>query len=425
MPTPPPPLSQRVLSTSAIQTNCLAVIAVIAVGFTLHYLQSVLLPFVLAVFFICGLTPILDLMRKWNVPRPAAIGLTFVVGLISIVLLWGMIWISVSALIRDSAVYRERVEQILDYAHSTLQPYLPAEFQSGMLAAGSSTDEDLTVDAVLTDELVTDELAAGRELDAGVSSGAGKALEVSEDLIAAKRLATGTETQAVVTTPGSSMRAYLTSQVQWAVQSLSAGLFELMGSGVMIVIFMFFMLAGDGRGKTPQPQMWLEIESRIREYIVMKTMISFVTGVAVWLVLWFFAIPLALVFGLLAFLLNFIPNIGPMIMCALPLPLVFLSPQLSFASMLVVTVLLTGIQFISGSLVEPKVMGSSFQLHPVVIMLTLLLWGLIWGLPGMFLSTPITAAMKIVMEQFTYTQPLARLLEGNLQVTPRSGKGTV
>jgi len=409
MPTARP--SQRVLSAKAIQTNCLTVIAVIAVGFTLHYLQSVLLPFVLAVFFICGLTPILDLMRKWSVPRPAAIGLTFVVGLISIVLLWTMIWISVSALIRDSAVYRERVERIMDYVQSTLQPYLPADFQSGMLAAGSSTDEAPTADAVLAD----------RALEAGESSGSGRELQAAEDLLAAERLARETETLAAVTNPGSSMRAYLTSQVQWAVQSLSTGLFELLGSGVMIVIFMFFMLAGDGRSKVPQPQIWLEIESRIRDYIVMKTLISFVTGVAVWLVLWFFGIPLALVFGLLAFLLNFIPNIGPMIMCVLPLPLVFLSPQLSFASMVLVTVLLSGIQFISGSLVEPKVMGSSFQLHPVVIMLTLLLWGLIWGLPGMFLSTPITAAMKIVLEQFTYTQPLARLLEGNLQASPRSG----
>lgn len=144
-------------------------------------------------------------------------------------------------------------------------------------------------------------------------------------------------------------------------------------------------------------------------------MISLVTGAAVWIVLWFYGISLALVFGLLAFLMNFIPNIGPMIMCVLPLPLIFLSPHLSLASMLMVTVLLSAVQFISGSLVEPKIMGSSFQLHPVVIMLTLLLWGLIWGLPGMFLSTPIMAAMKIVIEQFTYTQPFARLLAGNWQ----------
>lgn len=419
MPTPPP--AQRVFSDKAIQTNSLAVIAVIAVGFTLHYLQSVLLPFVLAVFFLCGLTPILDLMRKWNVPRPAAIGLTFIVGLLSIVLLWGMIWISVSALIRDSAVYRQRVEQIVDYAQATLQPYLPAEFQSGAFAVGASAEPKATAVELESEEPagVGEALQAEEAVGAGETVGATEASPAGENVDKDESLANDVETVAVTTNPGASMRAYLTAQLQWAVQALSAGLFELMGSGAMIVIFMFFMLAGDGRAKSAQPQIWLEIESRIRDYIVMKTLISFVTGVAVWLVLWFFGIPLALVFGLLAFLLNFIPNIGPMIMCVLPLPLVFLSPQLSLASMLIVTVLLSGIQFISGSLVEPKVMGSSFQLHPVVIMLTLLLWGLIWGLPGMFLSTPITAAMKIIMERFTYTQPFARLLEGTWQAAPR------
>jgi AI-2 transport protein TqsA len=339
----------------------------------------VLLPFVLAVFFTCGLVPILDLMQKWNVPRPAAIALTFVVGLISIFLLWGMIWISVSSLIRDSAEYRQRVDRILDFAHSMLEPYLPGEDSLEERASPPASDLDIP----------------------------GGASEMAETLEAK------TEAPAVATSPSSNMRSYLAAQVQWAVQALSAGLFELMGSGAMIAIFMFFMLTGDGRSQVQHPEIWKEIESRIREYIVMKTLISLVTGLAVWIVLWFYGIPLAMVFGLLAFLMNFIPNIGPMIMCVLPLPLVFLSPHLSLFSMLWVTVLLSAIQFISGSIVEPKIMGSSFQLHPVVIMLTLLLWGLIWGLPGMFLSTPITAAMKIVMEQFAYTRPIAELLAGN------------
>jgi AI-2 transport protein TqsA len=384
---PAPRTSQRVFTASQIQTNCLAVMAAIAVGFTLHYLQSVLLPFVLAVFFTCGLVPILDLMQKWNVPRPAAIALTFVVGLSLIVLLWGMIWISVSALIRDSADYRQRVERILDYAHSTLQPYLPGDGPLEMSAAAPSTAP-----------------STAPATDRDTSAGAPEMLETSE---------AATELQAGTANPSSNMRSYLAAQLQWAVQALSAGLFELMGSGAMIAIFMFFILTGDGRSQVEHPEIWTEIESRIREYIVMKTLISLATGLAVWIVLWFYGIPLAMIFGLLAFLMNFIPNIGPMIMCVLPLPLVFLSPHLSLVSMLLLTALLSVIQFISGSIVEPKIMGSSFQLHPVVIMLTLLLWGVIWGLPGMFLSTPITAAMKIVMEQFTYTRPIAELLAGN------------
>jgi AI-2 transport protein TqsA len=147
----------------------------------------------------------------------------------------------------------------------------------------------------------------------------------------------------------------------------------------------------------------------------MKTFISAATGLAVWLTLTFFGVPLALVFGILAFSLNFIPNIGPLLMCVLPLPLIFLHPGLSLTNMIVAAVMMSVIQFVSGSVVEPKMMGDSFKLHPVVIMLTLLMWGVIWGLPGMFLSTPITAAMRIVFEQFHYTRPLARLLAGRFE----------
>jgi hypothetical protein len=84
-------------------------------------------------------------MQKWNVPRPAAIALTFVVGLISIFLLWGMIWISVSSLIRDSAEYRQRVDRILDFAHSMLEPYLPGEDPLEERASPPASDLDIAV----------------------------------------------------------------------------------------------------------------------------------------------------------------------------------------------------------------------------------------------------------------------------------------
>jgi AI-2 transport protein TqsA len=346
------------VSTNRIQTNCLAVLAVIAIGFTLHYLQAVLLPFVLALFFICGISPVLDVLQRWGAPRSAAVVLTFVFGLLLIALFWSMIWISVSSLVKDSEAYRQRVERIANYVTDTLKPYL--------------------------DDVQPDTLA--REDGAPVTQ----------------------------SFPHDDLKQYATARFQSAVQSLSLSSIELLGSGVMIAIFMFFLLSGTSHPKTRGPQWWCEVELQIREYIVLKTLISAATGIAVWVVLWFFGIPLAMVFGLLAFLLNFIPNIGPLVMCVLPLPLIFLDPRLSIASMVVAAIMMWLIQFVSGSVIEPKIMGSSFNLHPVVILLTLLLWGVVWGLPGMFLSTPITAALRIVMDRFAYTRPLARLLAGQL-----------
>ena len=142
-------------------------------------------------------------------------------------------------------------------------------------------------------------------------------------------------------------------------------------------------------------------------------MISFFTGAAFGVLLWLFGVPLALVFGLLAFLLNFIPNIGPIIASLLPLPLIVLHPDMSLTTMLLVIALSGGVQFISGNIVEPKIMGDSFQLHPVAILLILMFWGMIWGIVGMFLSVPITAAACILMQRFDHTRPIAQLLAGN------------
>jgi AI-2 transport protein TqsA len=352
------------LTDSRIQTDCLAVLATIAIGFTLHSLRAALLPFVLAVFFICGISPILDLMQRLRLPRFAAVAFTLAVGLMIIAMFWGMIWVSVSSLVADAPIYRQRVEQIVDHASEALRPFFPE-------AAFSLTD--------------TEEAESSTSLSM---------------------------TEGVREIPRISIRRYFATHFQTVVQKISAGLFELLGSAVMVSIFMFFLLVGNARSANSRPIIWKEVESQIREYIVLKTLISAATGFAVWISLWCFGIPLAMALGLLAFLLNFIPNIGPLIMCFLPLPLIILNPQLSVLSMITVVMLMFIIQFFSGNVLEPKIMGSSFNLHPVVIMLTLLLWGVIWGIPGMFLSTPITAAIKIVMEKFEYTKPIARLMSG-------------
>jgi AI-2 transport protein TqsA len=104
-------------------------------------------------------------------------------------------------------------------------------------------------------------------------------------------------------------------------------------------------------------------------------------------------------------LLNFIPNIGPIIACLLPLPLIVLSPDLSLTAMITVIVFSSLIQFVSGNVVEPKIMGDSFELHPVAILLTLMIWGMLWGIIGMILATPVTAAMKILFDRFERTRP--------------------
>ena len=155
-----------------------------------------------------------------------------------------------------------------------------------------------------------------------------------------------------------------------------------------------------------------EIDLQIRTYLSLKTVISVVTGAIFSLALALFGVPMALSFGVLAFLLNFIPNIGPVIATILPLPLIILDPSGNLIWMLAAIATISAIQLISGNVIEPKMMGESSDLHPVTILVGLMFWGMMWGIIGMFLATPMIAAAKIVLERFEPTRKVALLMAG-------------
>ena len=74
----------------------------------------------------------------------------------------------------------------------------------------------------------------------------------------------------------------------------------------------------------------------------------------------------------------------------------------------------TAVHLVIGSAVEPKILGDSLELHPITVMLCLIFWGLVWGIPGMLLAAPLTAALKIIFEGIEVLQPCAKLLEGKI-----------
>ena len=161
--------------------------------------------------------------------------------------------------------------------------------------------------------------------------------------------------------------------------------------------------------------MRLEIELRIKGYIVTQTLISGATGILVWLILAYLGVDLALVFGLFTFLLNFIPSIGSVIAVLLPLPVVLVSPDITTTQAVLAIAVPGAIQLFIGNIIAPKVLGEALDLHPVAILLALMFWGALWGIVGMLLATPITAILKILMERFDLTEPLARMLSASGQ----------
>lgn len=131
----------------------------------------------------------------------------------------------------------------------------------------------------------------------------------------------------------------------------------------------------------------------VNTYFVTKTATSVVTGLIVFGMLSFFKLDNALLFGVLAFFLNYIPNIGSIIAAIPPILLSLL--QLPFFDTLMITMSYVVINVTIGNLIEPKVMGNGVGLSTFIVFVSLVFWGWMFGPVGMFLSVPLTVVIKI------------------------------
>lgn len=190
---------------------------------------------------------------------------------------------------------------------------------------------------------------------------------------------------------------------------------DLLSNGLLVLIFLVFLLLGPNSLSRPADGFWEKVDRPVKRYLIAKGLLSAATGLLVGLVLSLLNVDLALLFGLFAFLLNFIPNIGSVIATLLPIPVVVASPDFA-ATTAVLAILVPGaIQFTIGNFIEPMLVGSSLDLSPVAILLNLIIWGMLWGIVGMLLSTPILVILKILCEQFEDTRPLARLVSASAE----------
>jgi AI-2 transport protein TqsA len=189
-------------------------------------------------------------------------------------------------------------------------------------------------------------------------------------------------------------------------------LLEVLSQGLMVLVFVIFLLAGLTSARRTGG-MWAVISSRVRRYIATKVAISAITGLATGLILTLLGIPLAIAFGLMAFLLNFIPSVGSIVAVLLPLPILLVDPRVSTTAAVLALVLPGAVQLTLGNVLEPKIMGRSMELHPAVVLMSLVLWGMLWGVVGMFVAVPLTATFKIVLERMEHTRPIADLLGGD------------
>lgn len=198
--------------------------------------------------------------------------------------------------------------------------------------------------------------------------------------------------------------------------AVANSLVTTLSNTVLVLIFAVYMLQGSAAsamGGSPGG-MRSEIVGRIQRYITLKIGLSAATGVAVWLLLLVLGVDLALVFGVLAFVLNFIPSVGSIIATLLPIPVVLLDPDFSATTLVLAILLPGGVQMAVGNVLEPKLMGEQLELHPITILAALTFWGMLWGIPGMLLAVPLTAALRIIFDSLELTRPVANVMAGRI-----------
>jgi AI-2 transport protein TqsA len=326
--------------------------------YVLHQAGNLLIPFVVAVFIYILLQPVIQLLGSWRVPRGlvtvVAMGVTIVIVLSISQIIYG----SVTAFTGGLPRYEERFNDIWQGIGTML----------GLTPAGGSGGWNIRDYPPLAEFL----------------NGA---------------------------TIGDLMKILLAS-----INSLLSNL-------VLVFIFLLLLLLGRDlfpkklqRAFTPSlagtlTEMTQGIRANTQRYIVMKTLISLLTASLVMLIAWSFGLDFIIVWGILTFFLNFIPNLGSIVSTALPA--LFALVQFEEPTTAVwVAVAILAVQFSVGNLLEPRVMGKSIGLSPLLIMFSLIFWGSVWGIVGMFLSVPLTAIIKIVFDNIKPLRPIG-ILMGN------------
>ena len=179
----------------------------------------------------------------------------------------------------------------------------------------------------------------------------------------------------------------------------------------LVVIMTLFLLLGKKSKNTSQE--WNQIIGSIKKYIFTKFITSAATGILTGIIYWFLGIELAFIFGSLTFILNFIPYFGSIIAVLIPLPIAYI--QFTDPTNVILIILLPLIvHLIIGNIIEPRIFGEKLGLHPITIILSLIFWGMIWGVIGVLLAAPITAIVKITFERFETTKSISLLLEGKI-----------
>ncbi|MCB0164215.1 MAG: AI-2E family transporter [Anaerolineae bacterium] len=198
-----------------------------------------------------------------------------------------------------------------------------------------------------------------------------------------------------------------------------SGLSQLLTQSFMILFYVIFILVEVAvfqdklrvvlKGNDKAYRYAVRVFSSLKDFLVIKTYINVITGIAVAVPLWLLGIDFAFFWGFLAFLLNYVPYIGSIIAGIPAVVLAFIEFGPGSVVLLVIGIFVL-VNIIVGYVLEPKMLGEGLGLSALVVFITMVFWGWVLGPVGLILSTPVTAAIKIVLESSEATRWAAVML---------------
>ena len=208
-------------------------------------------------------------------------------------------------------------------------------------------------------------------------------------------------------------------------RSIASSLTSILASGGLILIYLGFLfleqghfnkkiaaLVSDREREEDINKLLHRIRDDIQKYVLIKVFTSSLTGILSYVFLRFMEVDFAGVWGLIIFLLNFIPTVGSIVATIFPALIAFAQSD-GYSLFFIVLSGVGLIQICIGNILEPRLTGSSFNLSPIVILLNLALWGYIWDIPGMFLCVPFLIIITIILSHFPQTRPIAVMLSSD------------
>ena len=322
----------------------LGMLVIILTG--IRFAADIIVPFILALFLAVIINPLVQLLVRCRVPRVLAISLLIGLIVMLAIVLLASLGTSLNELARTLPQYR-------NYLYEPMQTIAPWLQRMGFTVSVVELNKYIDPNAVMT--LVTSLLT---QLSNAMSSIFLLLLTVVFMLLEVPQLPA--KLQQLMSRPVEGMGA-----IQRAIDSVS-------------------------------------------HYLVLKTAISLITGLVVWGMLVLLDVRFAFMWGLLAFALNYIPNIGSVLAAIPPILQVLVFGGLYEARVVLAGYLIVNLVF--GNILEPRIMGRGLGLSTLVVFLSLIFWGWLLGPVGMLLSVPLTIIVKIALEQTSGGQSIAFLL---------------